>query len=120
MPGGLAAPPADQASRAEIMSTTEETVPAGERPQAGAKVKGPKKVKKDQPPRKRGPPRPHRKLAQDVLEGRIGKLKKRIERARGQLEDAERHIEGYDKEAKYREQEKKDGGPSGAAASPAR
>lgn len=58
------------------------------------------------PPRKRGPPRPHRKLPQDVLEGRIGKLRKRIERARGQLEDAERHIEGYDKEAKYREQDK--------------
>ncbi len=57
--------------------------------------------------RKRGPPRPHRKLAQPVLEGRIGKLQKRIERARGQLEDAERHIEGYSKEAKYRADESK-------------
>jgi hypothetical protein len=59
-------------------------------------------------PRKRGPPRPHRKLPQEVLEGRICKLRKRIERARGQLEDAERHIDAYDKEAKYREQEKKE------------
>lgn len=68
----------------------------------------PKSAKSDEPPRKRGPPRPHRKLPQEVLDGRIGKLRKRIERARGQLEDAERHIEGYDKEAKYREQEKKE------------
>jgi hypothetical protein len=37
-----------------------------------------------------------------VLEGRITKLQKRIDRARGQLEDAVRHIEGYSKEAKYR------------------
>jgi hypothetical protein len=70
-----------------------------------------KKSKSSDPPRKRGPPRPHKKLPQDVLEGRICKLRKRIERARGQLEDAERHIEGYDKEAKFRvlfqEQEKK-------------
>jgi hypothetical protein len=72
------------------------------------KAKGtPKKSKSDEPPRKRGPPRPHRKLPQGVLEGRIEKLRKRIERARGQLEDAERHVVGYDKEAKYREQEKK-------------
>ena len=69
-----------------------------------------KKVKSSSaggPPRKRGPPRPHRKLAQEVLEGRIGKLRKRIERSRNQLEDAERHIEGYIKESSYRDDEKK-------------
>lgn len=96
--------------------TTDETQTvadaAPEQPPAKAqrkpRVAGPKKPKSDEPPRKRGPPRPHRKLPQDVLEGRIGKLRKRIERAKGQLEDAERHIEGYDKEAKYREQEKKE------------
>lgn len=58
-------------------------------------------------PKKRGPPRPHRKLTQEVLDGRIGKLKKRIDKARGQLEDAERHIDAYVKEAAYREDEKK-------------
>ena len=58
-------------------------------------------------PRKRGPPRPHRKLTQEVLDGRIGKLRKRIDKAKGQLEDAERHIEAYVKEAGYREDEKK-------------
>ena len=59
------------------------------------------------PSRKRGPPRPHRKLSQEILDGRISKLRSRIERCKGQLDDAERHIEGYEKEAKYREQEKK-------------
>ena len=32
--------------------------------------------------RKRGPPRPHRKLTQEVLESRISKLNKRIEKAK--------------------------------------
>lgn len=102
------------------MATDEETTQNPEAQNGGVKqvrkpklggprgAGGPKKPKSDEPPRKRGPPRPHRKLPQDILEGRIGKLRKRIEKARGQLEDAERHIEGYDKEAKYREQEKKE------------
>jgi hypothetical protein len=50
----------------------------------------------------RGPPRPHRKLPPDDLAGRIAKLDKRIKKARRQLEEAERHIDGYLKEAKYR------------------
>lgn len=64
-------------------------------------------TKGKEPPRKRGPPRPHRKLAQEILEGRIAKLQKRITRAKDQLEDAHRHIEGYQKEAGYREQDAK-------------
>ena len=63
--------------------------------------------KSKDPPRKRGPPRPHKKLDQEILDGRITKLQKRINRARDQLEDAQRHIDGYQKEASYREQEKK-------------
>ena len=50
----------------------------------------------------RGPPRPHRKLPVETLEGRITKLDKRIKKAKMQLEDAERHIEVYLKESKYR------------------
>ena len=50
----------------------------------------------------RGPPRPHRKLPPSILGGRIEKLDKRIKKARHQLEDAERHIEAYLKETKYR------------------
>jgi len=68
------------------------------------------KVKKPRPSKtegykKRGPPRPHRKLSNELLTGRIEKLKKRINKAKGQLEDAERHIDGYNKEASYREKE---------------
>jgi hypothetical protein len=51
----------------------------------------------------RGPPRPHRKLTPDVLAGRIAKLDKRIKKARNQMQEAERHIEAYLKESKYRE-----------------
>lgn len=94
---------------------TEEQTKVDSTPSANAVQSAP--PKKDKPakrtktttgaPRKRGPPRPHRKLTQEVLDGRIGKLRKRIDKARGQLEDAERHIEAYVKEAGYREDEKK-------------
>lgn len=95
-------------------ATPEATAPQSEDVQQESKKvpRGPRggnitKRNKGDPPRKRGPPRPHRKLAQDVLEGRIAKLRKRIDRAKGQLEDAERHIDGYAKEAKYREADSK-------------
>jgi hypothetical protein len=52
--------------------------------------------------KKRGPPRPHRRLEADVLHGRIEKLQKRIDKAKGVLEEAERHIDVYNKEKKYR------------------
>lgn len=55
--------------------------------------------------RKRGPPRPHKRLAQEILDVRLGKLRNRIDKARGQLEDAERHIDSYEKESKYRKLE---------------
>jgi hypothetical protein len=51
----------------------------------------------------RGPPRPHRKLSPEVLTGRIAKLDKRIKKARTQMQEAERHIDAYLKESKYRE-----------------
>ena len=52
--------------------------------------------------RRRGPPRPHRKLSDEVLASRRDKLKKRMDKARAQLEEAERHYQGYEKENKYR------------------
>lgn len=64
-----------------------------------------KKKKKVTQHKKRGPPRPHRKLDTDVLNGRIEKLNKRITRAKQQLEDAQRHIEGYNKEFLFRQQD---------------
>jgi len=112
---GAALPGAELPARAPIMVQSEPTptqsVPDLE-PPAPARGRKPRpaggpKTSKD-PPKKRGPPRPHRKLPQDVLDGRITKLRNRIERAKGQLEDAQRHIEGYEKESKYRNQDKKD------------
>ena len=55
--------------------------------------------------RRRGPPRPHRQVPDDVLDQRLGKLQKRIEKAKIQLGDATRHYEGYQAEKKYRESE---------------
>jgi hypothetical protein len=55
--------------------------------------------------RKRGPPRPHKKLDQGVLEMRISKLQRRIDRASGQLQDAHRHIDGYHREIAFRRTE---------------
>ena len=60
--------------------------------------------KPKEPKKKRGPPRPHRKLEGDVLELRMNKLKKRIDKAKVQLEDATRHIEVYQRESFYRSQ----------------
>ena len=70
-------------------------------PTAPKRKRGPKTSKPARRPR--GPPRPHRKLAQDILDGRISKLQKRIDRSNAQLEDAQRHIDGYLKESKYRQ-----------------
>ena len=56
-------------------------------------------------PKKRGPPRPHKKLEQDILEARIVKLQRRIDRASGQLTDAQRHIDGYSRELGFRQAE---------------
>lgn len=55
--------------------------------------------------KKRGPPRPHKRLAQEILDVRLAKLRNRIDKAKGQLEDAERHIDSYEKESKYRKLE---------------
>jgi len=60
--------------------------------------------KPKEPKKKRGPPRPHRKLEGDVLELRMNKLKKRIDKAKVQLEDATRHIEVYQRESFYHSQ----------------
>jgi hypothetical protein len=67
--------------------------PAGERP------------KSDGPRKKRGPARPHRRLDIETITSRIEKLDKRRLRAKEQLEDATRHVEGYQAERTFREQE---------------
>lgn len=88
-------------------SNTQKNVPAeatkADAPKADAtKAKAKKTADGQKIVRKRGPPRPHRKLAQDVLEKRINKLQRRIERVQTQLDDAQRHIVGYRNEEQYR------------------
>ena len=63
------------------------------------------KIKSDQPRAKRGPARPHRRLAADVIDSRITKLQKRLDRAKAQIEDAARHVEGYLREREFRAKE---------------
>ena len=58
-----------------------------------------------QPRKKRGPARPHRRLDIETIVSRITKLEKRRQRAKEQLEDATRHVEGYQAERDFREQE---------------
>jgi hypothetical protein len=58
-----------------------------------------------QPRKKRGPARPHRRLDIDTINSRIAKLEKRRLRAKEQLEDATRHVEGYRAEREFRDQE---------------
>jgi hypothetical protein len=55
-----------------------------------------------QPRAKRGPARPHRRLEMDVIDSRIAKLQRRLDRAKSQLEDAGRHVEGYLRERDFR------------------
>ena len=54
---------------------------------------------------KRGPARPHRRLELDVINTRITKLEKRLVRAKSQVEDAGRHVEGYIRERDFRAKE---------------
>ena len=77
----------------------------------------PKKVVTDGPPKpkkaaskktgeprpKRGPARPYRKLEQGVLDTRITKLQKRLDRAKGQMEEAETFLRKYEREKGFRE-----------------
>ena len=70
------------------------------------KTKKPSKVEANgQPKPKRGPARPHRRLATDVIDLRITKLQKRLDRAKSQIEDAGRHVEGYLRERDFRAKE---------------
>jgi hypothetical protein len=71
-----------------------------------AKKARPKAIKvPGEPKPKRGPARPHRRLDIGVVNSRIEKLQKRLDRAKGQVEDASRHIEGYQREREFREKE---------------
>ena len=80
--------------------------PDAEDPTTKTKKRTPKEKKDPGAPKlKRGPARPHRRLALDVIESRITKLQKRLDRAKAQTEDASRHVEGYLREREFRAKE---------------
>jgi hypothetical protein len=88
-------------NRPEALDTTQEEASDIKPP------KRQKREKKDPPSQplvkaKRNPARPHRRLAFDVITTRLEKLQRRIGRAKMQLEDAQRHADGYEKEIEYR------------------
>lgn len=77
--------------------------PKTDRPPRPPKAAGAKP--KTEPRKKRGPARPHRRLDIETISSRIAKLEKRRLRAKEQLEDATRHVEGYQAERDFREQD---------------
>ena len=86
----------------ELKETKEGEAKEGE---AKEKPKKAPRVKKDpsEEKKKRGPARPHRRLTDEVLSVRIEKLKKRFDKAKGQLDEAGRHLGGYERERQLRE-----------------
>jgi len=72
-----------------------------------AKAKKHPRAKKDPSiqKEKRGPARPHRRLTTEVLASRIEKLQTRHDKAKGQLDEAARHLGGYIKEKEMRDSE---------------
>lgn len=89
---------------AEAPPAPEENKKRKRLPKAGVNADA-KPADKPKGTRRRGPPRPHKKLADTVLLARSEKLQKRIDKARGQLDEAERHLSGYAQEVKYRAEE---------------
>ena len=93
-------------SVAEVQGAGAELQGAGAEPavEATTKPKKAPRVKKDaSEKKKRGPARPHRRLTDEVLDSRIEKLRKRFDKAKSQLEEAGRHLGGYDREKQMRE-----------------
>ena len=79
--------------------------PAPKKAKSEKSEKSKQKSDPSQPRVKRGPARPHRRLAVDVIDSRIAKLQKRLDRAKAQIDDAGRHVEGYLRERDFRAKE---------------
>ena len=86
--------PAEQPAEAEAKAKKVKRAP-----KEGGKAKG-------EPRAKRGPPRPYRKLSQEILDSRITKLQKRLERCTSQAEEAGNFLSKYVREQGYRHAEK--------------
>ena len=93
----------------EVSGDTPKVAPKAKKTKGEKSKKDP--IQPDQSPRpthprvKRGPARPHRRLAVEVIDSRITKLQKRLDRARSQIDDAGRHVEGYLRERDFRAKE---------------
>ena len=91
------------------MSVSVETIPLPGSANADRAPKPPRKTptagKSKKSGAKRGPARPFRKLPQEVLDGRIGKLESRIRRASTQLEEAKGYLTKYAVEREYRQRD---------------
>ena len=85
------------AKKARAERTPKAPKPASAKPKSSGEQRLPRK--------KRGPARPHRRLDIVTIDSRIDKLEKRRVRAKEQLEDATRHVEGYLAERNFRAQE---------------
>ena len=96
--------------------TDAQTPPADAQiPQAAPADEKPKKTRKQAKGPKRAPARPHKRLALEVIDSRISKLQKRLDHAKAQIEDAGRHIEGYQKEKLLRAEEpEREAAPKGS------
>jgi hypothetical protein len=99
-----APPSAEPVETESTADTTEKPTKKGKAPRPSKAAGAPSKSDR-QPRKKRGPARPHRRLDIEVINTRITKLEKRRLRAKEQLEDATRHVEGYQAERDFREQE---------------
>lgn len=98
-------PPSTESTPAEPPSDNSDKNTKKAKAPRPPKVAGTQPKSDRQPRKKRGPARPHRRLDIEVINTRITKLEKRRLRAKEQLEDATRHVEGYQAERDFREQE---------------
>lgn len=78
------------------------STPTVETPEVEVPAAVEKKIKKKSQPSKRGFGRPFAKLPQTVLQGRMDKLKKRIDRSKSVFEKAEQYYKKYVREAEFR------------------
>jgi len=88
--------------------TAENSAPKEDKAKAPKTKRVPKEggKTKSEPRSKRGPPRPYRKLSQEILDQRIKKLQKRLERCTAQAEEAGGFLSKYVREQGYRHAEK--------------
>lgn len=93
--------PLESVEAAQNVEAVEPAAPAAPE----AKKKRSKKPAGDKKPsKKRSPARPYRRLSQELLDGRIGKLSRRIETVSTKLHEAKGFLAKYTREQELRAQ----------------